>query len=722
MYHGDIITLTCENGFAQLEFNTPDSAVNVFSRKAIEEFGDALTVLEQSPPKGLMVVSAKSSFLAGADIHEFADVFAGGAKAIAAHLTPNVRNFERLQALACPTLAVINKLALGGGLEMALACDYRIADTGARIGLPETRLGIIPGWGGTVRLPRIAGLDTAVNWIAAGTEVPAADALSAHVLDAVLEPEQLRPEALALLQRCHDGGLDYRARRWQKQQPLALNHIEAGLAFESAKAFIARQAGPHYRAPLVALAAIRAAADKTAAQAAATELAYFIEVATTDTAKALSGIFIADQQVAKTARRWQAQASSPTEQLAVIGAGIMGGGIACQAALKGLPVVLKDINQEGIDLGLQEAAKVLGRRVDKGKLTVADMAQALTRIRPALEYPPMAACDIAIEAVVENTKVKQAVLAEAEAALPADAVLASNTSTIAISKLATALARPEQFCGIHFFNPVHAMPLVEIIRGAKTSDATIARAVACASALGKKAVVVNDCAGFLVNRVLFAYFAGFSDLLNDGVDYTHIDNVMQRWGWPMGPAHLLDVVGLDTAEHAQATMAEAFPKRMSSTRATPIAVLYEAGCLGQKNGRGFYCYQPDKRGRPQKSPNPEAQALLASGGEPLLDEAAIVLRMMAPLVNELCLTLQEGVVGSVAEADMAMVYGLGFPPHRGGVLRWVDSVGTQEFCRQLAPLAKHGPLYRPEPLLRDLAVSDSRFYAGAASQPQGGSQ
>ncbi|WP_198147273.1 fatty acid oxidation complex subunit alpha FadB [Gilvimarinus polysaccharolyticus] len=717
MFQGDILTLTSRDGFAQLEFDTPGSPVNVFSRKAIEEFSRALDVLEQAELSGLMIVSGKDSFLAGADINEFSAVFSSGADAIAEHLTPNIKNFERLQALPFATVAVINKLALGGGLELALACDYRIADTAARIGLPETRLGIIPGWGGTVRLPRVAGLDTALEWIASGKEAKASEGLKTHVLDAVVELDQLRDCALALLQRCALGEMDYELRRLQKTQPLKLNQVESGLAFESAKALIGHQAGRHYPAPLAALAAIREGATKSAAEAARAELAYFIEVAKTDTAKALSGLFIADQVVSKKARAWKAQASVKTAKLAVVGAGIMGGGIACQSALKGLPVVLKDINQQGIDLGLKEAAKVLGRRVDKGKMSAAGMAEALTRIQATLNYQPLGSADVTVEAVVENSGVKKAVLAEVEAQLPETAVLSSNTSTISITELATALKRPEQFCGLHFFNPVHAMPLVEVIRGAKTSDDTVARAVECATALGKKAIVVNDCAGFLVNRVLFAYFAGFAALLDDGVDFTHIDAVMVRWGWPMGPAHLLDVVGLDTAEHAEVTMAEAFPERMGRAQPSPTARLYKAGLLGQKGGKGFYCYTKDKRGRPQKTVNEDAMQLLHATSASQLDDDMIVLRMMAPLVNELCRTLQDDIVGSVSEADMAMIYGLGFPAHRGGVLRWVDSVGVRQFCENLSALSQCGPLYQAEPMLLELAENGASFYAQAENSP-----
>lgn len=284
----------------------------------------------------------------------------------------------------------------------------------------------------------------------------------------------------------------------------------------------------------------------------------------------------------------------------MLGAGIMGGGIAYQSAVKGTPILMKDIREEAIQLGLNEASKLLGNRVEKGRLTPAKMAEALNAIRPTLSYGDFANVDIVVEAVVENPKVKQAVLAEVEGQVKDDAILASNTSTISINLLAKALKRPENFVGMHFFNPVHMMPLVEVIRGEKSSEVAVATTVAYAKKMGKNPIVVNDCPGFLVNRVLFPYFGGFAKLVSAGVDFVRIDKVMEKFGWPMGPAYLMDVVGIDTGHHGRDVMAEGFPDRMKDDRRSAVDALYEANRLGQKNGKGFYAYETDKRGKPKK--------------------------------------------------------------------------------------------------------------------------
>jgi 3-hydroxyacyl-CoA dehydrogenase/enoyl-CoA hydratase/3-hydroxybutyryl-CoA epimerase/enoyl-CoA isomerase len=306
--------------------------------------------------------------------------------------------------------------------------------------------------------------------------------------------------------------------------------------------------------------------------------------------------------------------------------------------------------------------------------------------------------------------VKRAVLQEVERQVRDDAVLCSNTSTISITYLAENLQRPENFCGMHFFNPVHAMPLVEVIRGEKTSDATVARTVAYANALGKKAVVIKDCPGFLVNRVLFPYFAGFSLLVKDGVDFQAIDSVMERWGWPMGPAYLLDVVGLDTAVHAQDVMAQGFPDRMRENYESCVTQLYKASRLGQKNQKGFYQYALDKKGKPQKTSDPEVYGLI---GQPQLklNDDAIIARMMIPMVTELTGCLDEGIVDSAFEADMALVYGLGFPPFRGGLFRWLDEIGLKQFFAMAKPFTQLGPLYELPQSLQARLDQNQKFYS-----------
>lgn len=714
MYQGKAISLSHSSaGIVELTFDLQGESVNKFNLQAVTELDEVLTLLEQAPDvKGLLITSGKEVFIVGADIMEFSSVFAAGPENIVGHLARNNRNFCRLEDLPIPVVVAINGIALGGGMELCLACDYRVASTKARVGLPETKLGILPGWGGTVRLPRIAGLETAVEWIASGKENDAASALTARVVDAVVEPEKLREAALYTLQQCIDGKFDYAARRAQKKAPLKLNFIESMMAFETSKAFVGAQAGRNYPSPVTAIKAMQKAADKSRDEALQIEAEAFAKVAQTSVAQSLVGIFVSEQLLTKKAKSWEKKADKKIGRAAVLGAGIMGGGIAYQSALKGVPIKMKDIAQPGIDLGLAEANKLLSKRVERNKMTASEMGEVLNRIEPALTYDGFDLVDIVVEAVVENPKVKRSVLSEVEGRVSADTIIASNTSTISISYLAEALQRPENFCGMHFFNPVSLMPLVEVIRGTKTSDAAIARTVAYANAIGKKPIVVKDCPGFLVNRVLFPYFAGFSMLVRDGVDYQRIDKVMETWGWPMGPAYLLDVVGLDTAVHAEKVMAEGFPERMQRNFTSCTDVLFEAGRLGQKNNQGFYDYQTDKKGKLQKIPSEAAAALIKPHmtGNLELNDDDIIARMMVPMATELARCLEEDIVETPAEADMALVYGTGFPPFRGGVFRWIDSIGANTFCDMAAQFSALGPLYEPPANLKALASNNKKFY------------
>ncbi|MFI4945660.1 MAG: 3-hydroxyacyl-CoA dehydrogenase NAD-binding domain-containing protein, partial [Burkholderiales bacterium] len=341
------------------------------------------------------------------------------------------------------------------------------------------------------------------------------------------------------------------------------------------------------------------------------------------------------------------------------------------------------------------------------------MAQVLAGITPTLSFGDFGVVDFVVEAVVENEAVKKKVLAEVEALLPEQAVLATNTSTISVTRLASALKRPESFCGMHFFNPVPRMPLVEVIRGEKSGDAAIATTVGYAQALGKTPIVVKDCGGFLVNRVLFPYFAGFELLLRDGASYERIDQVMERWGWPMGPALLIDVVGIDTCVHADRVLAEAYPDRMRHEGQSATEAMVAAARLGQKNGKGFYAWKPEKKGPPSKQSDPDAKgivAALAKGKAEPTDEE-IVERLMLPMLLESSRVLEEGIVATPVEVDMAMLYGLGFPPFRGGIFRWADAETPAALVAAAERHRALGPLYAPTQQLTALAASGRGFHS-----------
>ncbi|WP_417331290.1 fatty acid oxidation complex subunit alpha FadB [Halomonas cupida] len=719
IYQGNAITVA-RNGddIAILTFDLKDGSVNKLSTAVVAELSEALeAVRSESGIKGLMLRSAKEAFIVGADITEFHGMFEDGEAAIQAMLERVHGIFNGVEDMPFPTVTAINGLALGGGCEVVLCTDFRVMSDTAKIGLPETKLGILPGWGGCVRLPRLIGADNAIEWIAGGTENRADACLKVGAVDAVVPGDQLEAAALDILARANAGELDFEARRREKTSPLKLNSIEQMMAFETAKGYVAGKAGPHYPAPVESIKVIQKGAGEGRERAQAIEAKSFGKLTQTDVSFNLVGLFMNDQVVKKKGNEYMKQAQ-PVKQTAVLGAGIMGGGIAYQSASKGTPILMKDIKEEAIELGLKEARKLFGKQVERGRLTTDGMAQKLSNIRPTLSYGDFGHVDLVVEAVVENPKVKAGVLAEVEAQVSESTILASNTSTISITRLAENLKRPENFCGMHFFNPVHRMPLVEVIRGERTSDAAVAATVAYARAMGKTPIVVNDCPGFLVNRVLFPYFGGFSLLVEQGADFQRVDKVMEKFGWPMGPAYLLDVVGMDTAVHANEVMAEGFPDRMAqggmNGGKTAIQVMFENDRLGQKNDKGFYAYEEDRKGKPKKVSDEQAIELvksLAANPREFSDED-IIARMMVPLCLETVRCLEDDIVGSAAEADMALIYGIGFPPFRGGALRYIDAMGLPEFVALADGLADElGALYAPTERLRQMANNGETFYA-----------
>ncbi|MDR9469244.1 fatty acid oxidation complex subunit alpha FadB [Marinospirillum sp.] len=714
IYQGKALKVQAlSDGNAELTFDLQGESVNKLSTAAILELGEAVAAIQsQKDIKGLLLSSAKEAFIVGADITEFHGVF-GETEDYLVEMNQKVHAlFNSIEDLPFPTVTAINGLALGGGCEMVLTTDFRVMSEKAKIGLPETKLGIIPGWGGCVRLPRLIGADNAIEWIAGGTENKADAALKMGAVDAVVPQDKLRETALDILAEAQAGNLDWQARREVKKAPLQLNQIEAMMVFETAKGFVAGKAGPHYPAPVEAIKAIQKGATAQREKAQEVEAKTFAKMAKTDVCFNLVGLFLNDQLVKKKASAYEKQVN-PTKKAAVLGAGIMGGGVAYQSASKGTPIMMKDIAEDALLLGLKEANKLFSKQVERKKMTAEQMGEALSRIRPTLSYGDFADVDLTVEAVVENPKVKSAVLAELEDQVAEDAIITSNTSTISITSLAKNLKRPENFCGMHFFNPVHRMPLVEVIRGEKSSETAIAATVAYAKQMGKTPIVVNDCPGFLVNRVLFPYFGGFIGLLEQGADFQKVDKVMEKFGWPMGPAYLLDVVGLDTALHANEVMAEGFPERMKRDDKTILNVMNEQGRLGQKNDTGFYRYEEDRKGKPKKVVDESTYDLIKPQIKETreLSDDDIIARMMVPLCLETVRCLEDGIVETPAEADMALIYGIGFPPFRGGALRYIDAMGVKAFVELADSLAELGPLYGVTDKLRAMADKGERFYA-----------
>ncbi len=700
------------SGIVELRFERGTESVNKLDRLTFEELFRAIEIIRSTPGlRGLLITSAKEAFIVGADIFEFTAVFKGSGADVAAFVAGNSSIITALGDLPLPSVALINGLALGGGFEVALAADYRVMATSAKIGVPEIHLGLFPGYGGTVRLPRLIGLAAAAQWIISGAQNGADAALSAGAVDAVTQPEGLKIAALALLAEAVDGPTDWRGRRAELRKSLSLSSEQVAAELAAAKAEAAK-ALPHYPAAHDAALLLEEAAGLDRDTALALEAERFAQTAKTQTAASLVTIFINDQAVKKIAKT-QAKAAQPVRKAAVIGAGIMGGGIAYQSALRGTPILMKDIATPSLELGMDEARKLLARQVEQGRLTQDKADATLSAITPTLTYDGIADTDVVVEAVVEVMSVKKRVFAELEDLVGQDTILASNTSSLRIGDLSEGLRRPDNFGGLHFFNPVARMALVEVVRGPKTTDEALATLVGFASAMGKTPIVVADCPGFIVNRVLTPYFIAFLRLVHDGVHFTTIDKAMEDFGWPMGPAYLADVIGMDISQHVVEIVSAGFPEHMQVGFGSAFELLLKAERLGQKNGRGFYKYERDAKGRPRKTVDPETDALLAPIQPRGRRDAAaeeIVERMMLPLVLEAARCVEDAIAGTPGEVDMCLVLGLGLPRYLGGALKYADHLGLAHVVQLCDTWKDLGPIYHPSEKLREMAAQGGIFY------------
>ncbi|CAM5199234.1 fatty acid oxidation complex subunit alpha FadB [Oligella ureolytica] len=719
IYSGPAITVQMlEDGIAEFKFDLKNESVNKFNRVTLDDFAAAVQAVKADPQiKGLLVTSAKNFFIVGADITEFGDVFAHGRDYIKNWVMDIHRTFNSFEDLNIPKVVAINGFALGGGLEMCLVNDYRVMSDKAQIGLPELNLGLIPGFGGTVRIARVAGAAKGIEWISTSRPRKAQEALADGVVDEIAPHEELRATALTALKKAIAGEIDWQAKRDIKLQAIKMPEGDSKAFFDSTRAELTKKTNPEqYPASKAFLDVIEESAEMQRDQAVEVEANHFANLCISPQADALIGLFLSDQVIKRIAKKNSAEALE-VNKAAVLGAGIMGGGIAYQAATKGTPIIMKDIGQEQLDLGTAEAEKQLNRQLQKGRINEDKKAATLAMIEPQLNYEGFNAVDIVIEAVTENIKVKEIVLTEAEKEVREDAILASNTSTISITELAKSLQRPANFVGMHFFNPVPVMPLVEVIRGKESSTTAVSTAVALALKMGKSPIVVEDCPGFLVNRVLFPYFDAFDLLLKEGACIQKIDQVMEDFGWPMGPAYLSDVIGLDTCVHASDVLADGFPDRMKHSFKGATKVLFEANRLGQKNGNGFYKYEADETGRKRKTFDPEIKELLAdhvdaADGPGSVDFSADEIRdrLMLTMCNEVARCIDEKVVSSPDEADMALIMGLGFPRFRGGALRHIDQTGLNEYVALCDRYAHLGKAYEAPQILRDMAAKGETFF------------
>ncbi|MDY6948020.1 MAG: fatty acid oxidation complex subunit alpha FadB [Pseudomonadota bacterium] len=716
MYQGKTLRAArIADGFVELCFDREAAAINKLDQLAMREIGEAARAIAAQPDvRGVLITSAKETFIVGADITEFIDLFSRPQSEVSAMFCQANQSMNAVEELPCPTVAAINGFALGGGLEMALAADLRVMSDTAQIGLPEMNLGLIPGFGGTVRLPRLATPQLAIEWTSSGKPAAPQAALAAKVVDEIAPAADLRKAALALLEKAATGGVNWRERRALKLGPVQGAAAAAAQIKPVVDKLSARAAQLHQPAICAAAELISKSMSEPRDAAIRLESAEFARLAKTQAAGALIQIFLSEQQLKRQAKDL-AKRARPVKTAAVLGAGIMGGGISYASASRGIPVLMKDINQKQLDLGVTEARKLLGKQVAAGRLPQPRADAVLASITPQLDYDNFDRPDVVIEAVVEKLQIKHAVLREVESKARPDAIIASNTSSLRIDDLAQPLTRPESFVGMHFFNPAPVMPLVEVVRGSKTGETAIAAVVGYAAAMGKTPIVVKDGPGFLVNRVLTPYMLSFLQMVSEGVDFAAIDQAMEQFGWPMGPAYLNDVIGMDTGTHVFDIISAGFPERLARTR-TPDAIrlLVARGRLGQKSGVGFYKYESDPAGKPIKTGAEDTHELIAAAqpaGRRDLPANEIVERMMLAMIAESAWCLEDGVVATPQELDMALLLGLGLPRYLGGALKYADWLGLQNVVKLSDRYARLGGHYAIPEGLRAKAVNGERYYS-----------
>ncbi|HQU41601.1 MAG TPA: 3-hydroxyacyl-CoA dehydrogenase NAD-binding domain-containing protein, partial [Pirellulales bacterium] len=565
-----------------------------------------------------------------------------------------------------------------------------------------------PGWGGTVRAPRIVGLGNAVELITGGESIDGRTAVLMGLVSDLVPGERLDAAAVALV-RSEAKTKEYLADRQRWHKPVDIDETELGFLGATASAYIQGQTKGHYPAPLAALEVLLGSAGLDADAAGEAEAEAFAGLFGTPINRALINVFFLSDRNKKDTGVAAAVKPREIKSVGIFGAGIMGSGIAAAVVKRELPVTLSDAAPAALAGGVQKILEEVSyNKQTKGSdprrmLTFAPLVNATT---VDAEYKN---CDLVIEAVVENPKVKGELYQRIEPLLGDQTILASNTSAISIGRLAEKLKRPDRFCGIHFFNPVRKMPLVEVIRGPKTSNETVATAVAFAKAVGKSPIVVNDGPGFLVNRLLLPYMNEALELILDGVEIKAIESAAKAFGMPMGPITLYDVVGLDTAYYAGQVMHEAFPDRIGESPL--LAAMVKAGRLGQKTGTGFFAYKDKKEGR--GSPDPALADVVKPllRGQTRLSEQQVIERLFLPMVLEATRILEEQKVRDPRDVDLGLIYGIGFPPFKGGLLFWADTLGAAKIVEMLQPYQSLGKRYQPTPMLAEMAKSGQMFYA-----------
>ena len=730
------LSVEVTDGIAVITFDLPNESVNKLNRAVKDEFVALVTRLERDTTvQGAVLISGKPDvWIAGADIEEFLQLkTAADAERLSRDGQMLLDSLERLRV---PIVAAIHGACLGGGLETALACRYRIGTDHPKtiLGLPEVQLGLIPGAGGTQRLPRRIGLTNALDLILTGKHVRARKALQLALIDELVHPSILRSIAIQRAREVAEGR--------RKSEPggggvkgILLDGNPAGRAVVLRKAreqTMAKSRG-HYPALIAAIDVVRAGYERGVAHGYREESRRFGEMAMTDVSRQLIFLFFATNELKKDPGVEPSQYPElpvsafdplPVEKIAIIGAGFMGAGIASIAVQHGSLVRLKDADHARVAKGYAAVRDVLKERLTKKQITKIQYSDYMALLGGTVDYSGFGNVDLVIEAVFEDLAVKHQVLRETEAAINPKAIFATNTSTIPIALIAQASSRPERVLGMHFFSPVHKMPLVEVITTAETYPQVTATAVAYAKKLGKTVIVVNDGPGFYVNRILSPYINEAGTLLDQGVAVDIIDRALVDFGFPVGPITLIDEVGLDVAAKAGKIMADAFPDRMQPAKS--LTAVVAAGRYGRKSKKGFYTYDNEgKKGEVDPSVYP---LFLAPGTIPVAKTIAPVTAPETPLIpempaiqvqqrtvlamlNEAARCLSDGIIKSARDGDVGAVFGIGFPPFRGGPFRYMDSLGIQIVVQRLEDLNARFPgRFDPSELLLEMVRRKQVFY------------
>ena len=668
------------DGVVVLAFDRAESTVNTFSQDVLLELGSILERLALEPPKGLLIRSAKAAFAAGADLKSLQELDRRGQVGDFIHLGQQV--FQRIAELPCPTVAAIHGFCMGGGTEISLACRYRIAASDARIGLPEIKLGIFPGWGGSARLPRLVGTPAAFDMMLTGRTLSASAARGIGLVDKVVEPALLVDAAIDLLKRGVQRPFKQRITGWATNTWLARKLLAPMLVKQ-----VARKAPKaHYPAPYALISTWQRSAGTGIHGRIAAEKKAVVKLAATPTARNLIRVFFLMERLKAVGGK-----DSGIRKVHVVGAGVMGGDIAAWSAFKGFEVTLQDREQRFIDAALGRAQDLFAKKVkDEAKRPA-----VAARLQGDLAGNGVADADLVIEAIIENPEAKRDLYAGIEPRLKPDALLTTNTSSIPLVELREHIARPAQFAGLHYFNPVALMPLVEIIHHDTMAPETQQRLAAFCKQLDKLPVPVAGTPGFLVNRVLFPYMLEAVTALSEGIPGPAIDKVAVKFGMPMGPIELCDTVGLDVGAGVAKELAPFLGIAVPAALGT-----VEAGKRGKKDGQGLYKWVDTEKGsKPQKPELPKDY----KAPEDLED------RLLLPMLNEAVACLHDGVVADAELLDAGVIFGTGFAPFRGGPIQHIRDTGADLLLARLKALqAKYGDRFAPRagwdsPLLREPA-------------------